>query len=839
MSDPVQRILTALREHGHEPRKAGAGWCCRCPAHDDRNPSLSIHAGDDGRALVNCHAGCSPEAVCGAVGLRLADLFPDAPAWRNGHATKPRRGVTVTNTPRKPAAGGGFSDSDTKTYPTADAAVASLEGQMGKPEGVWTYLDHAGEPAFLAVRFPLPPDPDKPDAKPAKTFRPVSRVAGGWIVGDPPGLLPLYHLPELLATPKGSRVWVFEGEKKTGVARSIGGGGWVTTTSPHGSKSAAKADWTPVAGMDVVIVLDHDDAGEKYAADVRALALKACARSVRIVRLVDLWAGMPKGGDIVDYLNHRGGDAEAVRAEVEALAGKAESEAAATPASPKIPMYEPFPVDLLPASMRNYIRDSAKCMDADPVLIAAPALTVFAGAIGNSVRVLVKHGWTEPACTWVGVVALPGSLKTQTQGAAASPVHDAQRRADRDHDAAMAVYESALAEYDAEHKAKRGKSEPTETTTPKPVEPKRTQYLTQDATPESLVGVLANNSRGVVNLWDELGGFFGGLNRYSKGGANAGESGAAFYKSAYTGTTHTENRKGADGKGRYVRLESPLVGVAGGIQPDALRRILLKQYVEDGLASRFFWVWPPDEPGGWVDNAPVNEAVASAYATIYARLQAIPLMTDPVTEELRPAIVGLAPDARPVAKAWVEGVRERMRRAASPAIRAAWAKLKGGAFRLALVIHLTEWAESGGGDLGAISADTLLRAVTIADWFGCEGERVYAMLEESEEETKARVLADWIRHWGGAITANELAHNRREFRGDVQGARAALDRLVAAGYGEWEPVQSAKGGRPTDRFRLYSAVTVTETPPTTVENVGIGDGDGDTATDARDGWGEL
>ena len=89
--DPVPRILTALREHGHEPKRAGAGWCCRCPAHDDRNPSLSINAGEDGRALVNCHAGCTVDAVCGAIGLRPADLFTPDPSRRNGHAPKTRR----------------------------------------------------------------------------------------------------------------------------------------------------------------------------------------------------------------------------------------------------------------------------------------------------------------------------------------------------------------------------------------------------------------------------------------------------------------------------------------------------------------------------------------------------------------------------------------------------------------------------------------------------------------------------------------------------------------------------------------------------------------------------
>lgn len=33
-------------------------WLARCPAHEDRSPSLSIRELDDGRTFVHCFAGC-------------------------------------------------------------------------------------------------------------------------------------------------------------------------------------------------------------------------------------------------------------------------------------------------------------------------------------------------------------------------------------------------------------------------------------------------------------------------------------------------------------------------------------------------------------------------------------------------------------------------------------------------------------------------------------------------------------------------------------------------------------------------------------------------------------
>ncbi len=57
-------------------RRSGRGWSARCAAHADREPSLSIREAEDGRILLYCFAGCSVSAICGALDLSVADLFP-------------------------------------------------------------------------------------------------------------------------------------------------------------------------------------------------------------------------------------------------------------------------------------------------------------------------------------------------------------------------------------------------------------------------------------------------------------------------------------------------------------------------------------------------------------------------------------------------------------------------------------------------------------------------------------------------------------------------------------------------------------------------------------------
>jgi len=72
------RILDALAARGHAPRQRGSSWSARCPAHEDRNPSLTVKQ-IEGMALVRCHREppCETADVLGALGLALADLYDE------------------------------------------------------------------------------------------------------------------------------------------------------------------------------------------------------------------------------------------------------------------------------------------------------------------------------------------------------------------------------------------------------------------------------------------------------------------------------------------------------------------------------------------------------------------------------------------------------------------------------------------------------------------------------------------------------------------------------------------------------------------------------------------
>ena len=66
----------------------------RCPAHQDRNASLSVTEFRDGKVGLYCFAGCTTGEVCEAIGLTLRDLFPET--LEGPHRKAVRKRITVS-----------------------------------------------------------------------------------------------------------------------------------------------------------------------------------------------------------------------------------------------------------------------------------------------------------------------------------------------------------------------------------------------------------------------------------------------------------------------------------------------------------------------------------------------------------------------------------------------------------------------------------------------------------------------------------------------------------------------------------------------------------------------
>lgn len=238
---------------GNGLRKIGAEkWQARCPAHDDRTPSLGVDVGADRRVLVKCHAGCSFEAIVTALALTEEDFFASEKATEPARETLP---------------------------PDRWPLVAT-----------YTYENRAGDVLYRVQRR-------RSSDSGRKTFRQHRADGrGGWLKSMDGAELVLYRLPQL--TESDGLILICEGEKDVDRLSEAG----LTATTNVGGAGKWRHEYSlALKGRDVVILPDNDEPGKKHAETVLR-AISGIAARVAILEL----PGLPPKGDVSDWLDAGG-----------------------------------------------------------------------------------------------------------------------------------------------------------------------------------------------------------------------------------------------------------------------------------------------------------------------------------------------------------------------------------------------------------------------------------------------------------------------------------------------------------------------------------------------------
>ena len=286
----AETIARALGGH-----RAGATWMARCPAHDDRSPSLSISSGKDGKVLVRCHAGCDQRdliAVLQARGL-----------WQTTG-----RALVIARNPRRRLA----EEPDADALKRRAAALAIWQAsQVAEGSLVATYLRSRGLrlPGLPALRFHAGLKHPSGGVWPAmvglvtrgatgspiavhRTF--LARNGGGKAPVDPAKMMlgpcrgGLVRLDE-----PGAVLMVGEGiETCLAAMQATGNAAW-SALSTSGLRSLD----LPHDIREVIVLADGDEPGEGAAQDC-ARRWKREGRRVRIAR-------PPQGMDFNDLLKGR------------------------------------------------------------------------------------------------------------------------------------------------------------------------------------------------------------------------------------------------------------------------------------------------------------------------------------------------------------------------------------------------------------------------------------------------------------------------------------------------------------------------------------------------------
>jgi RecA-family ATPase len=211
--------------------------------HGDKNPSLSISDGEDGKPLFKCHSGCDQHQLFHAI--RDYGLLPEIEK-------------------RDPLA-------SIKPLPALQAPVLEHE---------WVYVDEDGEPLFVKQRYKT----GTAKGKDYRLMRCVKQPDGthARFPGFKDTRLVPYRFPELLsAKTAGRTIFLTEGEKAADALVLIG----VIATSAHAGSGSWPEEITQYfAGAVVIMVPDNDLAGWTYAGKVAA-ALIPVVKSLRILDL--------------------------------------------------------------------------------------------------------------------------------------------------------------------------------------------------------------------------------------------------------------------------------------------------------------------------------------------------------------------------------------------------------------------------------------------------------------------------------------------------------------------------------------------------------------------------
>jgi hypothetical protein len=753
---PLATLLAKLPD----AKKSSNGWSARCPAHDDRRASLSIAQGDGGKILLKCHAGCDTAAIMAAVGLKLADLFPE------------KTGATPTRNGR-PTPGG-------RTFAKAKDAIAELERQHGRRSALWAYHDAQGELVGVVVRW------DKPDGK---DIRPVTRHAGGWRIGAMPEPRPLYRLPDLAAA---RRVVVCEGEKAADAARSLG---FTATTSAGGSQAASKTDWRPLAGKEVLILPDNDASGRNYADNVVGILAKLTpAPVVRVVERPDL----PDAGDIVDWIDAHGDAAkpDAMLTEIEALAQTAPDRATAAQPWPELVSFDAldlpeFPTHVLPDALRQWVEAESHATQTPAELAALLALAVCSACIARRVVVEPRPGWREPANLFTAVLLEPGNRKSAVFADAMEPLRELEAESieaarptvarelsnRRQEEARLRNLEKRAAEKgDAEARRQAGNLAADLAEQAEPVLPR---LIVDDATAEKLGMMLAEQGGRIASMSPEGGVFDLMAGLYSKSGIPQ----FGVYLMGHSGDDLITDRVSR----KSVRVKRPALTCAYAMQPAVIEGLAEKAAFRGrGLLARFLYA-APQSWIGWrkIAPAPVSDTTREAYRHAVRAL----------TEVEGETVLQLAADAAAMLQEWEAAIEAMLGDGGQMEITRDWgAKLAGATLRLAAVLHCVER-----GAAGRVEGPTIGAAIEIARYLVPHAEAGLNLMVASEEtaDDDARYVLRWIeRHGRRQFTKSEAQHHGKRRFPKADDIDPALAELTQRGYIRLRPAEATGPGRP-------------------------------------------
>jgi putative DNA primase/helicase len=469
---------------------------------------------------------------------------------------------------------------------------------------------------------------------------------------------------------------------------------------------------------------------------------------------------------------------------------------------------EPFELELLPESIRPWIRDIAERMQCPLDFVGVGVMVALAAVIGRKAGIKPKRkdNWLVIPNLWGMVVGRPASMKSPAVSEVLRPLNRLVAEAKQQFDDQMEQHEIKLqiaecAKKNIHEKVKKLiKSGDIASASALLADQNQTdqapilrRYIVNDSSVEALGEILIENPFGVLAYRDELSGLLRSMDKDGQ------ENARSFYLQGFDGNqSYTSDRIM---RGRYLHIPSVCISMLGGIQPSKIRDYIHHAVAggsgDDGLLQRFGLMVYPDINGEWknIDRYPDTQAKNTAFE-VFERLNSLPGGTS-ATGGKEPVVYEFTDDAQILFDDWRCELQIRLRKGElHPAIESHLAKYTKTITAIALICALSD-------DESSVSKESVCRALAWSEYLESHSMRIYsAGLRPTT--TGAKVLLSKIKSKAisDGFKPADIYLKGWSYLSQKETAEA-LSLLVDLNYlASVENPTTIKGGRPSLTYRI-------------------------------------
>lgn len=492
------------------------------------------------------------------------------------------------------------------------------------------------------------------------------------------------------------------------------------------------------------------------------------------------------GGSIIDYLIH---SEELTQAQA---IHKLKYELSEPEWAQPLPFDEiklpSFPVDALPSPLNDWVKAVAENTETPVDMAAVCALAVLSCAVQGKYIICPKRDYSEPLNLYFLIIANSGERKSAIVRMMTQPIYQYEKRENQRRHAMIEANQAQLNGWKKQIDTLEREGKVDEASKVRhqyrALEENRVKPLrlvADDATPEAITSLLANNN-GVLSLITTEGGIFDTLaGRYSN------TVSIDTILKAYSGDPIRVDRKGREGE----IINSPTLTMLLSAQDNVLSEIMKNEaFKSRGLTARILYCRPKSKMGQRSYETPdIPDDLKLSYTKLVSDLLELPYPSNGIPKDIR-----LSPVAQERARHFHDWIEPQL--VDGLEYMDGWgAKIVGNMSRIAGIIHCAK-NKKAPEDI-AVSSETMKQAISIAKYFLKHAKCVYNLLGTDKAMRGAKQIIKKLQKQDETeLTRYQIFRLcRGEFQ-KVDDLAPALDILAEYGYLKERKYTAPTGGRP-------------------------------------------